>query len=82
MGDDERPNVFALIAARLTLLWLIVMMVGLYGAAFGWRPSAYFMVTALLGYFVSHLVMGVTEYRRVMRRSWPKVPPLEDDDEW
>lgn len=75
MEDDERPDAFALLAAWLTWLWLIVMTVGLYGAAFGWRPGAYFMITALLGYIVSHLLIGITEYRRVMRRPWPQVRP-------
>jgi hypothetical protein len=28
-----------------------------------------------------HLLMGVSEYRRVMRRPWPNVSPLEDDDD-
>jgi hypothetical protein len=82
MNDDERPNLFALVAASLGPVWLIVMMIGLYGAAFGWRPSAYFMITALLGYIVMHLLMGITEYRRVMRRPWPQVPPIDDDDDW
>ena len=82
MADDERPNVFALIAARLSPLWLIVMTVGLCAAAYGWRPGAYLLITAVLGYIATHLLIGVTEYRRVMRRAWPKVSPLEDDDEW
>jgi hypothetical protein len=82
VADDERPNVFALIAARLNPLWLIVMTVGLYGAAAGWRPGGFLMITALLGYIATHLLIGVTEYRRVMRRPWPEVAPLEDDDEW
>ena len=78
MADDERPNVFALIAARLSPLWLIVMTAGLYGAAIGWRPGAFLMITALLGYIATHLLIGVTEYRRVMRRPWPRFR-LEDD---
>lgn len=82
MKDDERPNAFALVAASLSPLWLIVMMVGFYGAAFDWRPGAYFMITALLGYIATHLLMGITEYRRTMRRPWPRVPPIDDDDEW
>ena len=28
------------------------------------------------------LLVGLTEYRRTMRRPWPKVPPLDDDDDW
>lgn len=29
---------------------------------------------------LASLVSGLTRYRRVMRRPWPKVPPAEDDD--
>jgi RsiW-degrading membrane proteinase PrsW (M82 family) len=79
---NDRPNKLALVAAYLLPVWLIVMVVGLYAAAFGWRPGAYLMITALLGDIVSHTLMGVTEYRRVMRRPWPKVPPIDADDEW
>jgi hypothetical protein len=64
------------------MLWLLAMMVGMYGAAFGWRPGAYVLLTALLGQLVGHLAMGITEYRRVMRRPWPEVAALEDDDDW
>jgi hypothetical protein len=32
---------------------------------------------------VASVARGVARYRSVMRRSWPKVPPGEDDDdEW
>ena len=82
MQDVERPNAVALGAARLSPFWLIVMIVGVYGAAFGWRPGAYLMITALLGEIGGHLLTGITEYRRVMRRPWPQVPPIDDDDEW
>jgi hypothetical protein len=29
-----------------------------------------------------HIGMSVVYYRQVMRREWPKVAPLTDDDEW
>ena len=82
MKSAERLNAFAVLVASLSPLWLIVMMAGLYGAAFGWRPGAYLMITGLLGDIVGHLLIGITEYRRVMRRPWPQVAPLDDDDEW
>ena len=28
------------------------------------------------------LVVGLVEYRRTMRRAWPEVAPLDDDDDW
>ena len=82
ISDQERPGPFAIAAARLSPLWLLVMIFGVYGAGLGWRPGAYFMLMAILGQVGGHLVMGVTEYRRVMRRPWPQVAPLDDDDDW
>jgi hypothetical protein len=29
-----------------------------------------------------HLGVSILEYRRIMRREWPKVEPLTDDDDW
>lgn len=77
----EPPSAFARTAAQVTVVWLLVMIGGMYGAASGWRPGAYLTIAAVLGYNVSHLAIGVSEYRRVMQRPWPEVPPL-DDDEW
>jgi hypothetical protein len=74
--------VVAVVAAWLSLFWMIVLIVGGYGAAFGWRPGAYLMLTAVVGFLAGHLVVGLTEYRRVMGRPWPRVPPLDDDDDW
>ena len=83
MNEQERPSTFAIAAAWLrSALWLLVMIVGVYGAASDGRPGAYCMLTALLGLVGGHLVMGITEYRRVMRRPWPQVAPLDDDDDW
>ena len=82
MKDQERPSAFAVVAAWLSPLWQLVLIVGGYCAAFGWRPGAYLLLTALLGLIGGHLVMGITEYRRIMRRPWPQVAPLDDDDDW
>jgi hypothetical protein len=42
------------------------------------------MLAGVIGYVGMHLVRGVVHYRRTMRRPWPRVPPIEDDDddEW
>jgi len=82
LKDREPPNKVARVAARLDVLWLLVLMIGAYGAGFGWRPGAYFLLASLLGLLLGHLVMGITEYRRVMGRPWPKVAPLDDDEDW
>ena len=80
--NPDGPSRFAVVAARLSPLWTLLMMVGMYCAGFGWRPGAYLLLAALLCILLGHLVTGLTEYRRVMRRPWPKVTPLNDDDDW
>jgi hypothetical protein len=40
------------------------------------------MLAAVCGTIAGHLLIGVSEYRRIMRRPWPKVPPLDDEDDW
>jgi hypothetical protein len=47
----------------------------------GWRPGAIIAVAALAATVLIHVVNGVIEYRRVMRRPWPEVDPLRDDDD-
>jgi hypothetical protein len=31
---------------------------------------------------LASLARGITHYRSVMRREWPKVEPRDDDDDW
>jgi hypothetical protein len=80
--DGDRPSVIAVVAARLDLVWLLSLIIGAYGAALGWRGGAFLMLTAVCGRVFGHLLMGFTEYRRIVRRPWPKVPSLDDEDEW
>jgi hypothetical protein len=84
MPEADRPSTIGLVAAWLTPLWTTLLIAGGYSAAFGWRPEgALLMLAGFLGQVAGHAIMGLTEYRRVMRRSWPDVRPLEDDDdEW
>jgi hypothetical protein len=70
------------IAARLSPIWLLLLIVGFYGGLLGWRAAAFLMLAGVCGRIAGHLLMGITEYRRIMRRSWPEVRPLEDDDSW
>ena len=58
-----------------------MLIVGFYGGVLGWRVGAFVMLTAVCGNIAGHLLTGVTEYRRIMRRPWPKVAPLEDEDD-
>lgn len=50
---------------------------------FSRRQAAVLILVGFFGYMGTHLAMGACQYRETMRRPWPKVPPLEDDDdEW
>ena len=41
------------------------------------------ILVGVVGMFATRLVVGVVGYRQTMRRPWPKVPPVEDeDDDW
>jgi hypothetical protein len=48
------------------------------------RPSAVSVIVLRIAplWLSGHLVVGLVEYRRTMRRPWPQVPPLADDDDW
>ena len=68
---------------RLSPLWTVLLVGGAYAGVLGWRPGAFLMLAAVCCMIAGHLLVGVTEYRRVMRRPWPEVPALEDDeDDW
>jgi len=57
------------------------MVAGLYGGFF-WHPAAFIALGGLIGRLVMHHVIGIVAYRRSMRRPWPHVAPLNDDDDW
>jgi hypothetical protein len=79
---DERPAPTAVAAAVLGPAWLLMLIAGAYAAALGHRFGAVLLLAAVLGEIATHLVMGVSEYRRVMSRPWPAVETLGDDDDW
>jgi hypothetical protein len=59
----------------------------LYGSAFAGfifesRLAVLFVLVGLLTTLAVHLAVSILEYRRIMRREWPKVAPLVDDDDW
>lgn len=61
---------------------MLLLIAGAYGGALGWRVAALVMLAAVSGQIGGHLLVGLTEYRRAMRRPWPKVQPAQDDDDW
>jgi hypothetical protein len=47
------------------------------------RLGVFLMLAAVIGLFATRLTVGIVGYRQTMRRAWPYVPPVEDDDdEW
>jgi hypothetical protein len=68
--------------ARLSPLWMLCLMAGVYGGLLGWRAGAFLMLTGVIGSISCHLVIGIVAYRNVMMRPWPKVVPLDDDEDW
>jgi hypothetical protein len=67
--------------ARLSPVWLVLLITGASGGLLGWKVGAFLMLTGVIGDISCHLVVGVSAYRSVMARPWPEVAPL-DDDEW
>ncbi|MCW2964833.1 MAG: hypothetical protein JWO17_2085 [Actinomycetia bacterium] len=82
MAHHDRPSAIAVFVARLGLLWTPLLIVGFYVGALGSRIGAFVMLTGVCGNIVGHLLTGAAEYRRIMGRPWPKVQPLEDEDDW
>jgi hypothetical protein len=66
---------------RLKNVWLGLLVVGAYIAVAGpSRTGGFLMLGAVVGQITTDLIVGVRGYRRVMRRPWPAVKPLSDDD--
>jgi hypothetical protein len=48
---------------------------------FAQRLGVFLMLAGFSGVFACHLAVGIVGYRHTMRRPWPKVPPIQDDDD-
>ena len=61
----------------------LVLYAGAASALVAPRLAAFLLLGGVICLFATHLLMGVLTYRRTMSRPWPRVRPLEDeDDEW
>jgi hypothetical protein len=76
-------------ATALERLWAyadlastVLIILGAIAAVFVGAVGAVLMLAGLGLSLSTHLIVGVTNYRRVMAREWPKVRPLDDGDEW
>jgi hypothetical protein len=56
------------------------ILAGSVAALLGWRPSAWILVGVVALIVAGHIAIAAIAYRRIMRRPWPRVEPLADDD--
>jgi hypothetical protein len=71
-----------LVVAAYYLLFLVLYGSMFVGFAFESRVAAFLVVGALVATLIVHIAVALLNYRHVMRREWPKVEPLADDDDW
>ncbi|MDP9491910.1 MAG: hypothetical protein M3P42_06885 [Actinomycetota bacterium] len=64
------------------LLFLVLYGSMFVGFAFESRVAAFVVVGALVATLIVHIAVALLNYRHVMRREWPTVEPLDDDDDW
>jgi hypothetical protein len=81
-GHDEAFTSLSALGQRLLRLALAssIATYVFVGAALGWKGAAYLAIVALLACFGARVAAGVVSYRDAMRRPWPEVQPVLDDD--
>jgi hypothetical protein len=64
-------------------VFMVLIVAGVISGLAGWRPAAILLVGAIVVRVATHLTASAITYRRTMRRPWPAVSPLSDeDDDW
>ena len=86
MSDERRETlggfwVWSAVSAY-NLLFLVLYGSMFVGFVFESRVAAFVVVGALVATLTVHITVALLTYRHVMRREWPKVEPLDDDDDW
>jgi hypothetical protein len=81
-SGNIRLNRRAVAAAGPRLAGMVAMLSGVYAAALGVAAGPWIAVLGFVGLMVLDLALGIGGYRAGMRRPWPDVAPLEDDDDW
>ena len=60
---------------------MLLLIVGCWAGALGWRPAAWILIAALCTIVGAHVTISAIAYRRTMRRAWPRVAALPFDDD-
>jgi hypothetical protein len=71
----------SLVGNSVGLVLNLLIVGGMVIAVLGPTWGIILTVGGVVAYFLLNLVVGVVGYRSVMRRPWPRVKPLEDDDD-
>lgn len=71
----ERAWAYGLLASMVAIIG------GAYASVFVGLPGALLMLGGVCVRVGLNLVVGVSEYRLVMAREWPKVRSLDDEDD-
>jgi hypothetical protein len=74
--------VLRLVFSWANLLGTALLLIGGLAAVTDSKPGAYLMITGLAMIVLTHLVVGTLGYLDVMSRPWPRVQPLDNEDEW
>jgi hypothetical protein len=82
-GYGESVSAWERVVRSVLLGFNLLLFAALPVFLFDQRLGVFLMLAALIGFFLTHLIVGIVGYRQTMRRPWPKVPPVDDeDDEW
>ena len=82
MSSRNEPTVLDRFWAYGDIVSTALIIVGAFGAVLFGIAGVIAMLAGLAVALSTHLIVGAIQYRRVMSREWPKVRPLDPDDEW
>jgi hypothetical protein len=80
LAKDESLGARHASALGSLLLGECFLIVGLLLLLFAPRPGVFLLLAGVSARIGSHLLLGILGYRQTMRRPWPHVRPLVEDD--
>ena len=80
MGVATDPLPLARTWQSVTSGAAVLTVAGAVASVAGWQSWAWLVVAGLGIGAVGQIVIGVIAFRRTMKRKWPDVAPLSDDD--